>query len=102
MNKEQAMQQKLLGMKDLPPEVAAFLEAQKKPAAKDMILGLSGGRISYASRVDSQDTAVKLSKKGGAFDQASRGGGVINNNFWEGKGAFNSLRQLERAKGQFK
>jgi hypothetical protein len=25
----------------------------------------------------------------------------VQNNFWEGKGAFNSMRQLEKAKGRF-
>ena len=54
------------------------------------------------ARINPEDV-VSVHK--GARDPAGsgRGGGstVVHNNFWEGKGAFNSLAAYERAKGAF-
>lgn len=92
---------KILGIPGLPPEAAEMIRrAIATPAAKDMIMGLSGGRIAYASRVDTQDQAVKVSKKGGAFDGMGGGATHVTNNFMEGKSAFSSMRDWEKAKGK--
>ena len=91
---------KLLGIKGLPATSKALLEkALRGPATKDAAFGVSNGKITFASRIDSQDEAVKISKRGGAFDRAGGGTRTVTNNFWEGKGAFASLRAYEKAKG---
>ena len=63
----------------------------------------SGGQMEMRiARINPEDV-VSVHK--GARDPAGsgRGGGstVVHNNFWEGKGAFNSLAAYERAKGAF-
>lgn len=92
---------KLLGIEGLPPQSKELIEKSlRKPAADDMVLGVSGGVVNFARRV--HDTDIPIGKPNGVLAQAaSRGGNNITNNFWEGKSAFASVRDWEKAKGQF-
>ncbi len=95
---------KILGLPGLPKSAAAIIHrALKAPAANDMAFGVSNSKITFAKRIDTADQAIALQRPTGAMAKASKGqrGGttVVTNNFWEGKGAFGSLRAYEKAKG---
>jgi hypothetical protein len=93
---------RVMGIEGLPPESkAAIEEALRGPKADDLGMIVGDGRVKMAQRIDRRDQVLAFAREGGALSKG--GGGVTNvqNNFWEGKGAFNSMRQLEKAKGRF-
>lgn len=93
---------RVMAIEGLPPESkAAIEEALRAPQADDLGMIVGDGRVKMAQRIDRRDQVLAFAREGGALSKG--GGGVTNvqNNFWEGKGAFNSMRQLEKAKGRF-
>lgn len=96
LGKNSEMARMLLGMPEVPESLKAII--RKSAGIEDGLIRVGRNRMEVM-RIREDD----ILRAGTPTGPLSKGGGprTITNNFWEGKSAFASVRDYERAKGQY-